>query len=154
MPTLHEVFSPVFLIRSVIGLIVTAGTAFGIALWVADFVTDKYATGFESAIATLTSEMKGISERIQAETGQLRDEKDALAADISTRIVAAQKEQSDDANRFFSLLAGDLKTLTEQMNESTSELTVSVGNLNNSVIKLETQMASLAVSLQRIEERQ
>ena len=156
---LSEVLEPVFLIRLAIGFCVTVITAttaaYFIAFAVADFVTEKYATGFTSSVETLTAGLSDVSERLQAETHQLRSEKDALAADISSRILEVQEVQRKEDRELFSVLANETKELTKQMRQTeiaVSNLSVSVATLNESVGQIEETNANLAKVVARLEE--
>lgn len=118
--------------RIILGAIVAALSAAGTTWYVSDFITDKYATGFETAVNTLTANVTNLSDRLQSESETLRTERDNLADDIADRI-----RDSDSAqNRQVDSVSGELRALTAQLRETTN----AISSLGSNIAALDKRM--------------
>lgn len=132
--------------RFIIGGVIAAASAAGSAWFMADFITDKYAAGFTTAIEGLTTQVTDVSSRLQDESTVLRSERDSLAADIAERIRASDAAQDRQVDN----VSSDLQALTAQLRETTA----AIANLSGSVEGLGKNIATLDDRLVRSEARQ
>jgi hypothetical protein len=111
MSLLRDVFTPVFIARLLIGIVVGGGTAWGVSFLVADYVVTRSIPG----LTTSVQGVQGIVNTINANSAQ-------MSAMLVTEIRALSAERDDIANaiaeKVTQTLARDVQAMDQRLTES------------------------------------
>lgn len=118
MQMLKEAFTPVFLVRALAGVLVTAGVAWGISFKVADYVAAQHTKGFDSAIAALSQRQNSDQQNQVSVDEGLREELRALVSGLRET-----NAQLGDLGKTIAGLDGTMRAMDSRLSDSIARQT-------------------------------